>query len=109
MLSKKEFKHLTTIKTLRMKSIEGEKLQMDTQKKLDRVVADHTDAQAKVAKLMDENKQLNGECGQTCKSASLIQSTCIVNQELINDIVFLFPIQIPSSPCMTSTSARTNS
>ncbi|KAF9356602.1 hypothetical protein BGX34_009851 [Mortierella sp. NVP85] len=58
-LSKKEFKHLTTIKTLRMKSIEGEKLQMDTQKKLDRAVADYTDAQTKLVKLMDENKQLN--------------------------------------------------
>ncbi|KAK3825859.1 MAG: hypothetical protein J3Q66DRAFT_110573 [Benniella sp.] len=58
-LSKKEFKHLTTIKTLRMKSIEGEKLQMDTQKKLDRAVADLTDAQTKLVKLMDENKQLN--------------------------------------------------
>ncbi|KAG0204082.1 hypothetical protein BGX33_008703 [Mortierella sp. NVP41] len=57
-LSKKEFKHLTTIKTLRMKTIEMEKNQMDAQKKMDKVVADCTDAQAKVARLTDENKQL---------------------------------------------------
>ncbi|KAG0266596.1 hypothetical protein BG011_001785 [Mortierella polycephala] len=58
-LSKKEFKYLTTIKTLRTKNIEAEKLQMDTQKKLDKVSSDHTDATAKLAKLMEENKQLN--------------------------------------------------
>ncbi|OAQ22427.1 hypothetical protein K457DRAFT_102677 [Linnemannia elongata AG-77] len=59
-LSKKEFKHLTTIKTLRMKTIEMEKAQMDTQKKMDKVVADYTEAQSKVARLTDENKQLQG-------------------------------------------------
>ncbi|KAF9281149.1 TATA element modulatory factor 1 [Mortierella alpina] len=58
-LSKKEFKHLTTIKTLRMKNIEAEKIQMDTQKKLDKATTAHTDAQAMVAKLTEENKQLN--------------------------------------------------
>ncbi|KAF9356007.1 hypothetical protein BGX26_005835 [Mortierella sp. AD094] len=58
-LSKKEFKNLTAIKALRAKNIEAEKLQMDTQKKLDRAVSDHADAQAKLSKLTDENKQLN--------------------------------------------------
>ncbi|CAO3573416.1 unnamed protein product [Mortierella alpina] len=58
-LSKKEFKHLTTIKTLRMKNIEAEKIQMDTQKKLDKATTAHADAQAMVAKLTEENKQLN--------------------------------------------------
>ncbi|KAF9181134.1 hypothetical protein BGZ51_008606 [Haplosporangium sp. Z 767] len=58
-LSKKEFKHLTTIKTLRTKNIEAEKLQMDTQKKLDKISSDHADATAKLVKLMEENKQLN--------------------------------------------------
>ncbi|KAF9916795.1 hypothetical protein BX616_002791 [Lobosporangium transversale] len=58
-LSKKEFKNLTTIKALRTKNIEAEKLQMDTQKKLDKVLSDYADAQAKISKLMDENKQLN--------------------------------------------------
>ncbi|KAF9948314.1 hypothetical protein BGZ65_008153 [Modicella reniformis] len=58
-LSKKEFKNLTTIKTLRMKNIEAEKLQMDTQKKLDKAVSDHADAQAKISKLMEENRQFN--------------------------------------------------
>ncbi|KAF8939796.1 hypothetical protein BGZ47_008035 [Haplosporangium gracile] len=57
-LSKKEFKHLTTIKTLRMKTIEMEKIQMDAQKKMDKVVADCTEAQSKVIRLTDENKQL---------------------------------------------------
>ncbi|KAG0363730.1 hypothetical protein BC939DRAFT_226862 [Gamsiella multidivaricata] len=58
-LSKKEFKYLTSIKTLRTKNIEAEKLQMDTQKKLDRALSDYTDSQAKLGKIMDENKQLN--------------------------------------------------
>ncbi|KAF9170951.1 hypothetical protein BGX21_000056 [Mortierella sp. AD011] len=58
-LSKKEFKNLTAIKVLRTKNIEAEKLQMDTQKKLDRAVSDYADAQAKLSKLSDENKQLN--------------------------------------------------
>lgn len=58
-LSKKELKNLTSIKTLRMKNIEAEKIQMDTQKKLDKVISDHTDAQAKVTKLTEENKHLN--------------------------------------------------
>ncbi|KAF9121485.1 hypothetical protein BGX30_002560 [Mortierella sp. GBA39] len=57
-LSKKEFKHLTTIKTLRMKTIEMEKIQMDTQKKMDKVAAECTEAQSKVTRLTDENKQL---------------------------------------------------
>ncbi|KAF9900228.1 TATA element modulatory factor 1 [Linnemannia zychae] len=57
-LSKKEFKHMTTIKALRMKTIEMEKGQMDAQKKMDKVVADLTEAQGKVARLTDENKQL---------------------------------------------------
>ncbi|KAF9102113.1 hypothetical protein BGX27_011177 [Mortierella sp. AM989] len=58
-LSKKEFKNLTTIKGLRMKNIEAEKLQMDTQKKLDRALSDHADAQTKVSKLTDDNRALN--------------------------------------------------
>ncbi|KAF9436330.1 hypothetical protein BGZ76_004257 [Entomortierella beljakovae] len=58
-LSKKEFKNLTAIKGLRTKNIEAEKLQMDTQKKLDRALSDYTDAQTKVSKLNDDNKQLN--------------------------------------------------
>ncbi|KAF9992934.1 hypothetical protein BGZ80_003112 [Entomortierella chlamydospora] len=58
-LSKKEFKNLTAIKALRTKNIEAEKLQMGTQKKLDRAVSDYADAQAKLSKLSDENKQLN--------------------------------------------------
>ncbi|KAF8930716.1 hypothetical protein BGZ58_008083 [Dissophora ornata] len=58
-LSKKEFKNLTSIKTLRTKNIEFEKIQMDTQKKLDRVVSDHANAQTKLTELTEENKQLN--------------------------------------------------
>ncbi|KAG0198784.1 TATA element modulatory factor 1 [Mortierella sp. GBA30] len=58
-LSKKEFKNLTTIKTLRTKNIEAEKIQMDTQKKLDKATSENADAQAKIAKLVEENKQLN--------------------------------------------------
>ncbi|KAF9133317.1 hypothetical protein BG015_003569 [Linnemannia schmuckeri] len=57
-LSKKEFKHLTTIKALRMKTIEMEKIHMDAQKKMDKVVADCSEAQSKVTRLTDENKQL---------------------------------------------------
>ncbi|KAG0372588.1 hypothetical protein BGX24_000062 [Mortierella sp. AD032] len=57
-LSKKEFKHMTTIKAMRMKTIEMEKGQLDTQKKMDKVVTDCTEAQGKVTRLTDENKQL---------------------------------------------------
>lgn len=49
-----------TIKTLRMKTIEMEKIQMDAQKKMDKVVADCNEAQSKVTRLTDENKQLQG-------------------------------------------------
>ncbi|KAF9116319.1 hypothetical protein BGW39_002771 [Mortierella sp. 14UC] len=57
-LSKKEFKHMTTIKAMRMKTIEMEKGQIDAQKKMDKVVADFAEAQTKVTRLTDENKQL---------------------------------------------------
>ncbi|KAF9423619.1 hypothetical protein BGZ94_008236 [Podila epigama] len=58
-LSKKELKSLTIIKTLRAKGIETEKTQQDVQRKLDRALADHSEAQQKFARLADENKQLN--------------------------------------------------
>lgn len=59
-LSKKEFKSLTIIKTLRAKAIETEKAQLDLQRKLDKAMADYSEAQSKLAKVTDDNKQLNG-------------------------------------------------
>ncbi|KAG0020036.1 hypothetical protein BGZ81_009509 [Podila clonocystis] len=58
-LSKKEFKSLTIIKTLRSKAIETEKAQQDLQRKLDKALADHSEAQSKLIKVIDDNKQLN--------------------------------------------------
>ncbi|KAG0321805.1 hypothetical protein BG000_003098 [Podila horticola] len=58
-LSKKEFKSLTIIKTLRAKAIETEKAQQDLQRKLDKALADYSEAQSKLAKVTDDNKQLN--------------------------------------------------
>ncbi|KAI1314422.1 hypothetical protein EDD11_002209 [Mortierella claussenii] len=58
-LSKKEFKHLTAIKSMRTKSIEAEKLQVDTQKKLDKALSDHAELQIRLNKLTEENKQLH--------------------------------------------------
>ncbi|KAF9583216.1 hypothetical protein BGW38_010009 [Lunasporangiospora selenospora] len=58
-LSKKELKNLTTIKTLRMKMIETEKGQIDVQKKLDKVTSDLTDTHSKLTKAQDENKQFS--------------------------------------------------
>jgi hypothetical protein len=43
-----------------MKTIEMEKIQMDSQKKMDKVAADCTEAQTRVSRLTDENKQLQG-------------------------------------------------
>jgi len=59
-LSKKEFKNLTSIKTLRTKNIEAEKNQMDLQKKYDRLAAEHADNHARVGRLQDENRRLEG-------------------------------------------------
>ncbi|KAG0085580.1 hypothetical protein BGZ93_010957 [Podila epicladia] len=58
-LSKKEFKSLTIIKTLRAKTIETEKAQLDLQRKLDKAMADHSEALSKLAKVTDDSKQLN--------------------------------------------------
>jgi hypothetical protein len=106
-LSKKELKNLTSIKPLRMKNIEAEKIQMDTQKKLDKVISDHTDAQAKITKLTEENKHLNGECYQDTLE-------CIANILYVmflrysSSVITLTSIQNPSGLCMRSTSARTS-
>ncbi|KAG0251442.1 hypothetical protein DFQ27_008762 [Actinomortierella ambigua] len=58
-LSKKEFKNLTTIKTLRAKNIESEKAQQDLQQKLEKTQANYMEAQAKVSRLTEEQRQLN--------------------------------------------------
>jgi len=60
-LSKKEFKSLTIIKTLRAKAIETEKTQQDLQRKLDKTLADNSEVQSKLVKVTDDNKQLNGK------------------------------------------------
>lgn len=58
-LSKKEFKSLTIIKTLRAKAIETEKAQQDLQRKLDKALADHSEVQSKLVKVTDDSKHLN--------------------------------------------------
>ncbi|KAG0224554.1 hypothetical protein BGW41_005049 [Actinomortierella wolfii] len=58
-LSKKEFKHLTTIKTLRAKNIEMEKSQQDLQQKLNKAQASNTETQAKLNRLTEEQRQLS--------------------------------------------------
>ncbi|KAF9969333.1 hypothetical protein BGZ73_008346 [Actinomortierella ambigua] len=58
-LSKKEFKNLTTIKTLRAKNIEVEKVQQDLQQKLDKTQASYTESQTKINRMTEEIRQLN--------------------------------------------------
>ncbi|KAF9210705.1 hypothetical protein BGZ59_009073 [Podila verticillata] len=58
-LSKKEFKSLTIIKTLRAKAIETEKAQQDLQRKLDKALADYSEVQSKLVKVTDDSKHLN--------------------------------------------------
>ncbi|KAG0046395.1 hypothetical protein BGZ83_008430 [Gryganskiella cystojenkinii] len=64
-LSKKEFKNLTSIKTLRTKNIEQEKNQMDLQKKFDKLSADLAETQGRVSRLLDDNKQLSDSLRST--------------------------------------------